>query len=198
MSECKKHGIISVEFDGNTGAPIDGYCYQCDIDTLREENERLKADIEKVKRIAHQQVNEEGKVATWNKGFKAGVNAQGSTVAELELALDRERNARQLDNADLTEQILTAEARVRELEEETENRLTSELAIINEQESMICNLEAKLSRYESAVRVEGHIIGTLMDYPSGEERLRDIRLLPDIKGELGQRVTVLILPEEDV
>lgn len=35
MSHCKIHGEIFVEYGGNTGAPVDGYCYQCHIDELK-------------------------------------------------------------------------------------------------------------------------------------------------------------------
>lgn len=31
---CEQHGLVYVEFGGNTGSPPEGYCYQCEIDRL--------------------------------------------------------------------------------------------------------------------------------------------------------------------
>jgi hypothetical protein len=37
MMACEKHGLVYVQFGGNTGSPPEGYCYQCEIDALRAE-----------------------------------------------------------------------------------------------------------------------------------------------------------------
>ena len=66
---CEIHGIVYVEFGGNTGSPPEGYCYQCEIDRLAAELAEANHKLNKWQRYDDEEVKPEraaGNAAIYN------------------------------------------------------------------------------------------------------------------------------------
>jgi hypothetical protein len=84
--------------------------------------ERQGEEIEKVKRIAIKQIDEDGKIAQWNKGREAGIKAAGFDYELAHDAYKKLKQERANDNAAFTKEIMRLESDIERRKEEAFTR----------------------------------------------------------------------------